>query len=328
LRAGRARDARRWLDEALALARSLGHDRALRLALGDRAWLHLMQAELERAQAAFEELASIVPGAATAAAVLSHLGETVAKRGQPRAALEIYARADRVRQRIDPGAPSLHGWFWRELGQIARARELDALAVADLRERSQPALLAQLLSSLATSACRQGDGAAAREALREAEPLLSDVHRTCSWQMGSIWSAQCELASSAGDVLELAGIASRWQTSARARGDADGMKQSSRWLALGAAQIGDVHEAKNQLSTALEATETHPSPLVDWRAHALLARLAARVGDAQTEARARVSARRAIEGIAGGIDGADDRRCFERLAERELDASAPSALVT
>jgi DNA-binding winged helix-turn-helix (wHTH) protein/tetratricopeptide (TPR) repeat protein len=326
LLAGRAQAARRWLDEALVLARSLGHERALRLALGDRAWLHLMQSELERAQLAYEELASITPAAATAAGALSQLGDTLARRGQPRAALEIYARADLLRRRIEPGAPSLHGWLWRELGQPGRARELDARAVARLRERSEPALLARLLSSLATSACREGDENGAREALRDAAPLLTGAQQSCSWRMGSLWSAQCELAASVGDMAELLAIARRWLRSARARDDADGLKQASRWLAIGEARAGDVQQAKHQLSTAIEVAKTHPSPLVDWRVHALLAQLASRTGDIETEVQARMNARRLIAGVARAIEGADERRCFEGWGERELAASAPGEL--
>jgi tetratricopeptide (TPR) repeat protein len=324
LLAGRAHAARRWLDEALALARSLGHDRAVRLALGERAWLHLMQAELERAQVAYEELASITPAAATAAGALSHLGDTLARRGQPRAALDIYARADLLRRRIEPGAPSLHGWLWRELGQPRRARELDARAVASLRERCEPALLARLLSSLATSACREGDRDGARQALRDAEPLSSGAHQSCSWRMGSIWSAQCELAASVGDVAGLVAIARRWLRSARERDDADGVKQSRQWLAIGKAKTGELQEAKHQLSMAIEVVTTHPSPLVDWRVHALLAQLAERTGDVETAAQARVNARLLIAGIARGIECAEERRYFEQFGERVLGASAPS----
>jgi tetratricopeptide (TPR) repeat protein len=321
LHAGHAEQARRRLDEALRLARALDHERALRVALAQRAWLHRMQAELERAQAAYEELYRRVPDASSAAGVLSELGATLAGRGQPSAALDAYARADRFRQRIAPGYPSLHGWLLRELGQLERAHELDAFAVASLRATADRWLLARLLSSLASTSCRQGDGAAAGEQLRDAEALVADDRRDCSWRMGPLWSARCELSATAGDAATLQRTARRWLRSARVRGDAEGMKRACRWLALGLARAGDVQHAVEQLAPGLDAAGARPVPLVDWRCQALLGQLALRAGDAALAARAHGLAQTSINAIARGLDDAVDRRCFEQMALDELGSS-------
>jgi DNA-binding winged helix-turn-helix (wHTH) protein/tetratricopeptide (TPR) repeat protein len=318
LHTGRAEQARRRLDEALRLARALDHERALRVALGQRAWLHRMQGELERAQLAYEELYRRVPDASSAAGVLSELGATLAGRGQPSAALDSYARADRFRQRIAPGYPSLHGWLLGELGQLDRARELDAFAVASLRAKADRWLLARLLSSLAITSCRQGDRAAAHEELREAQALVADAASDCSWRMGPLWSAQCELSANAGDATTLQRTARRWLRSARIRADAEGMKRARRWLALGLAWAGDVQRAVEQLAPGLDATGALPVPLVDWRCQALLHQLALRAGDAALAARAHDLAQTSIDAIARGLDDGAERRCFEQMALGEL----------
>lgn len=173
LRAGRAEQARRELDAAIALARHLDHRRALRVALASRAWLHRMQAELEPARGACDELWRWVPDARSAAEVLSELGATLAAGGQAGAALDAYRRADAVRQRIAPGFPSLHGALLRELGQLEAAGDLDRAALAHLRGRGDRGLLGRLASSLAITSCRGGDRAAARELLQEAQALLA-----------------------------------------------------------------------------------------------------------------------------------------------------------
>jgi DNA-binding winged helix-turn-helix (wHTH) protein/tetratricopeptide (TPR) repeat protein len=318
LHTGRAERARRRLDEALRLARALDHERALRVALGRRAWLHRMQGELERAQLAYEELYRRVPDASSAAGVLSELGTTLAGRGQPSAALDAYARADGFRQRIAPGHPSLHGWLLGELGQLDRARELDAFAVANLRAQADRWLLVRLLSSLAITSCRQGDRAAACEQLREAQALVADDARDCSWRRGPLWSAQCELSANAGDAAMLQRTARRWLRSARVRADAEGMKRARRWLALGLAQAGDVQSAVEQLAPGLDATGALPVPLVDWRCRALLHQLALRAGDVGLAARAHGLAKATINIITRGIDDRADRRCFEQMALAEL----------
>jgi DNA-binding winged helix-turn-helix (wHTH) protein/tetratricopeptide (TPR) repeat protein len=318
LHTGRAEQARRRLDEALRLARALDHERALRVALGQRAWLHRMQAELETAQAAYEELYRRVPDASSAAGVLSELGATLAGRAQPSEALDAYARADRFRQRIIPGYPSLHGWLLRELGQLDRARELDAFAVASLRAKADRWLLARLLSSLAITSCRRGDRAAAHDQLRDAQALVADDPRDCSWRLGQLWSAQCELSANDGDTAALQRTARRWLRSARVRADAEGMKRAHHWLALGMARAGHVRRAVEQLAPALAATDALALPLVDWRCQALLHQLALRAGDAGLAARAHDLAQRSIDIIARGLDDGADRRCFRRMALGEL----------
>jgi tetratricopeptide (TPR) repeat protein len=318
LHAGRAEQARRRLDEALRLARALDHERALRVALGQRAWLHRMQAELETAQAAYEELYRRVPDASSAAGVLSELGATLAGRGQPSAALDAYARADRFRQRIIPGYPSLHGWLLRELGQLDRARELDAFAVASLRGQADRWLLSRLLSSLAITSCRRGDRAAADEQLRDAQALVADDPRDGSWRLGPLWSAHCELSANVGDAAALQRTARRWLRSARVRADAEGMKRAHRWIALGLAAAGHVQRAVEQLAPALDAGGALAMPLVDWRCQALLHQLALRAGDAGLAARAHSRAQASIDIVARGLDDDADRRCFLHMALGEL----------
>lgn len=318
LHAGHAEQARSQLDEALRLARALDHERALLVALGQRAWLHRMQAELERAQAAYEELYRRVPDASSAAGVLSGLGATLAGRGQPSAALDAYARADRYRQRISPGYPSLHGWLLGELGQLERARELDTLAVTGLRGEADRWLLVGLLSSLASTSCRQGDRAKASELLGDADALVADGPRDGSWRMGPLWSARCELALLDGDAATLACVAQTWLGSAQSLGDAAGMKHACRWLALGLARAGDTQRALEQLACGLNAASAWPVPLVDWRCQSLLSELARRAGDAALASRAHDRAQTTIDAIAGGLDDVADRRRFEQMALGEL----------
>jgi len=321
LHAGRAEQARQELDAAVALARQLDHERALRVALASRARLHRMQAEHERARGAYEELWSRVPDASSAAEVLSELGATLAAAGRAGAALDAYRRADGLRQRISPGFPSLHGALLRELGQLEAARELDRTALSYLRGKAERQLLGRLASSLAVTSCRQGDRAAAEELLSEAEALLAAERDDCSWRSGPLWGARCEVAAAAGDGVRLLREARRWLRSARARADAEGMKRAGHWLAVAFARWGDTRRAFEQLRLALDATRAHAVPLVDWRCQALLGQIAERLGDAPAAARARREAQHAVEDIAHSLDDASARSGFEHMAARELGAS-------
>jgi hypothetical protein len=149
--------------------------------------------------------------------------------------------------------------------------------------------------------------------------------RDCSWRMGPLWSARCELSATAGDAATLQQTARRWLRSARVRADAEGMKRACRWLALGLARAGDVQHAVEQLAPGLDAAGALPVPLVDWRCQAALRQLALLAGDAALAARARDLAQTSIDAIARGLDDAVDRCCFEQMALGELDAQLAPA---
>jgi DNA-binding winged helix-turn-helix (wHTH) protein/tetratricopeptide (TPR) repeat protein len=322
---GQAAEARRFLDEAISIARLLDHERALRLALGKRAWLDLMQGKLERARQGFEEFTTRVPDAGTAVSALAFLGEVLGKLGRPAAAAAVYGQADRLRQRMEPGFPALHGWLSRELGQLEAARELDAEAAMRLGSLDQRVLLARVLASLASTLCRQGALEPARQKLEQAEGLVAAEHRGCSWRMGGLWMARCELLAAEAHWEPLSQAARDWRASAQVRGDAEGVSVACRWLAHACFRNGDFRQAGEHVQAALEATRAHPIPLSDWRAHALFAQIAAAVGDAEGAAAAGRDARHTLGAIARELDPAE-RSHLERLESRELGELSPSGI--
>lgn len=318
LAAGRATDARVYLDEAISSSRRLAHGRALHHALGSRAWLDLMQGALERARVGYAEFLTLAPDASSAAQALSALGEAHAKLGQAGAALRFHEDADRLRQRIQPGFPSLHAGLWRELGQLDRARELDEAARSRLSAPEQRPLLASVLASLASTLCRQAELVAARAHVDAAESLMAIEQRQCSWRMRAIWSARCELHATQGELQRVQQLAAVWQRSALERGDAEGASVAARWRSVGFLQGGDAESARDCIDAALDATRATPMPLIDWRTHALLARVEQERGDLEAAAAARRSARQLIEAIARQLDEPERGR-FEALGESELD---------
>ncbi len=294
----RWQDARSFLDQAIELARSIEHVRALRLALAERARLHLMHAELGLARLAYEELLSLVPEAKSAVLALTALGETLAKQGDPGAALASYARAERLHQRMQRAFPAVHGWLLRELGQYEAARQLDEAAVSALRGHDDKRLLARLLSSLARTSVERGDLTEARRLLSEAEGLMANEDAGCSVGMGPLWSARCELWQAQAAWPELRQSAGLWLDAARAQADAEGVSAACRWLSRCSAADGDWRGARAHLALALDTSKSHPIALTDWRSYALLEEIEQRLGDVEGAAAARLEARRQLDAIA------------------------------
>jgi tetratricopeptide (TPR) repeat protein len=318
---GHAPDARALIDQALELARSVGHERAERMALELRARLHAQQGELAAAQQAYELLLTRVPAAETAGAALVSLGEVRARRGLVGSALEAYGQAAQVRQRIRPGYPAVHGWLLRELGRPAAARQLDEAALRPLGDLGQTAALSRVLSSLAITTCRQGQLAAAQQHLRDAEALVPNAHGSCSWRRGHLWSARCELLLAQGDSAALLQTADTWLHSARARGDVEGVSQACRYQSHALFRVGEPRRARELAEAARDATGVHPLPFSDYRACALLARLSEHAGDGEGAAAARREARAHVQVIARELADDSERRQLERLVEQELQAS-------
>jgi len=315
LAVGRARQARAALDEAVALSRAIEHERALRVALAQRAQLYLLQGQLARAQAAFEELLARVPDARGAADTLTQLGDVHAERGEPALALRSHASADVLRQRSLPGYPALHGWLLRELGQLDVARRLDETAVERLEPTAPAALVSRLHASLASTACRQGDLPAARRHVAAAEALVPAAHRDCSFRMGRIWAARSELLAAEGAWEVSTELGRGWLVSARARADAGGVRAARRCLALAFLSAGEPRRALRQVRQALAAAAAHPLPLSDWRSHALEAHIALHLGDGSAARSARQLVSDKLGALARRLDGSGEHLCVAQLGE-------------
>jgi hypothetical protein len=101
--------------------------------------------------------------------------------------------------------------------------------------------------------------------------------------------------------------------SARARADGAGMSGARRWLARAAAHAADWRRARVHVAAALASARARPLPLSDWHSYALHAHVCLRLGDSEAAAaQYHLEALRGLESIAGQLEGAEARCCFER----------------
>ena len=297
LAVGRLSEARPHLEEAIAVARACEHERGLCMALRYRAALHLMQAELREAAAAYEECLLRVTEVRSAAEALWGLAETHAKQGQLSAAVATYQRAEQLMQRLRPGFPALYGWLLCELGQHKLAYQSDAAALTYLTRQDDRPLRARLLAQLAHAASLSGEQVLASQHLDEAQSLIPGEQQ-CPARLHPMYVARCELLYRAGQLEPLGDVAMSWWARAEAQHDREGIRCARRWLARIAMECRNWSAARSHVEAAIGLSKTHPLPLADWRSQALLGEIADRASDEPTAQLAHARARRQRDALA------------------------------
>jgi DNA-binding winged helix-turn-helix (wHTH) protein len=321
LASGDLGDAQTALDACIELSRRLGHDRALLLALAERARLHALQCELPQAEAAYRETLELARTSAGVAEYTLALADLAARQGELSRALELHGQLSELVRSVCPDGASFAGWIHRELGDLAGAAELDAGALRALRPFfGRIELVSRLSCQLAVSQTHLGELDAAASTLEDAERQLAAQPKERSWLQGALWHAQAELALARADLTRAEALAQRSSSLARTQRAREQAAESEALLARCAVKRANLAHARAHAEAALELLGGSATPLSAWKAQALLARIAGHAGDRARAREAWERARELADGLALRLSSAPLRASFQREVARCLEA--------
>jgi tetratricopeptide (TPR) repeat protein len=317
---GRLGEACTMLDAVVADARASGSLAALQLGLIYRGFVHYWHGEFQAAEARMAEALVLCEERGDGFAALSarmFLGASRVNLGRMSEALAdlehalvfAHRNGDRFWQ---PRLVSQMGWVHRELGSVARARELDERALALARESPSPwAPEVDALLNLCVDGVRAGDPEGAAAVLA----TLDDGTARSAWLR---WMNDLRLETAATEHHA-------------ARGSLDLALERASRLSLVAAQVGarnyactaarltaevrlagrgDLRVAAARLELALAALDPFPAPLETWKSRRVLGLLRRELGDSAAASEAFRAAAADVDAIARGTDDAPLREGF------------------
>jgi serine/threonine protein kinase/tetratricopeptide (TPR) repeat protein len=317
---GKIEDAQCLYDESIPAARTLGHTPALLQSLTYRGAAHFLRSEYGQAVAAQSEameLASQSRNGFYLALSRTFLGFSLANQGRISEALDCLNDALALGRRNEnrivlARAPNGIGWIHREIGALGTAIEYDEACVETARAVAATDAEANALINLVYDYMMAGQPARAAEVMQSVDALY-DRERWFRWRFYEVrqqaasaeyWLAARRLDRAEEHARTLLVNAQRYCVPKY-------VSIAHRILGDVAAFLGDVNTAEEQLINSLKPLESHPAPLVEWRAHAALGRLLQQTG--RRPAAAREAFGRAAEGIqrlAGSITDSELRSTF------------------
>lgn len=323
------------LDEVLAGARAGKHTHAAMISAFWRGIIHHFRTEYERALALATEARDLPLGRRDAFSTVGGdwiMGLALGNLGRMSAALVSLERAlDRCRRNGDIffEARILNsiGWIHRELGDHARALELDQQSVEVARRSKNLEAEADSLINVALGQTEAGRADAAHEACAAVEAIFQrgDWMR---WRYAlRLCVARAEGALAAGDRQEAARSAAALLEQAERHKAAKYVALARFLLARAALGAGDLPQAAQEGTLALGALSDRPCVLVSWRALALLGEVSTRLGDDEAARSAFMRSSEQVRFIATGVtDEKLPRRSWRRRA-RARRSSAPDRSV-
>jgi tetratricopeptide (TPR) repeat protein len=333
---GRFDEAVAMLDGAIASARR--HDRpvALQMALAYRGLVHYWQTEYAAAEALSLESEGLARRRGDGFYVLGagmFKGLARGYQGRISEALDDFQDAIALARRNDdrywlPRLAGHVGWIHRELGALARARELDAEAVRIARERPIWGPEADVLLNLCIDEVRDGHPERASAVLAELEAKAEETAWLQWLSRLRVTAAVAEHWAARGDHARALSLIDRLAALARSLGARDYACTAER-IRAGAALAGafPMDAAEAGLAGALAELRRRPAPLEGWKSARILACLRRRLGDEEGAREALGESARAVRTIAAGVRDEGLRACFlgqEAVAE-VLAAESPRA---
>ncbi len=298
------------LDEAIPLARSLGHSPALVPALTYRGVLHFFQTEYDMAEKLLQEgsrLASEARDGLHLTHCLFFLGVTQANQGRISEALATIGEATEMSRRNGNRVtlaklPNSAGWIYRELGDLDQSLEHDRESADSSHELRVLEAETNALINLAQDYMGRGDPDKTLSALQQVEAICGrDPWH--AWRFYGIrfqaaaaeywlWQGQLERAAEHAGRL----LANATQHQARKY-----MAEAHLIRAEIAARTGELPASEKEIEAGIETLRNYPAPLIAWKLHGALGRLRARDGRPEPAREAFAEAARIVQQIAASV---------------------------
>lgn len=315
---GELAEAKPMLDEIIDKARGLGHQTVLLTGLAWRGILHFFQTEYLRAEDVLLEAQDLARELRDSFLLLESyfvLGMTRGNQGRMSESLATFHEGLEMAERYGdqfwaPRIPNCIGWVYRELHDFGRAIEYDRRGLDVGRRANVLEAQANSLINLGIDHGRAGAGEKTPSMFREVENIFQrDEWFRWRYQI-RLLAGKCEHRLSRGDLDKAEGHARRLLESATHYEARKYIAVAHKFLAEIALARGDAATAVAEINDALDQLESHPVPIVAWKAYALLGRLRAPAGDADGAGEAFARAAINIEKIAGGVRVAELRDGF------------------
>ncbi|HKS27486.1 MAG TPA: AAA family ATPase, partial [Pyrinomonadaceae bacterium] len=328
--------ARPMLDQIIEGARRLKHQSILLSSLAWRGLLHFFQTEYAEAEEMLKEAQALAKELRDSFLLLETyfvLGMVRGNMGRMTEALETFREGLELSDRYEdqfwgPRMPNCVGWIYRELQDFERAIEHDERGLRVGREINVLEAQANSLINLGIDRGRAGlESESTMDAFREVEAIFQK-DSWFRWRYSiRLQAGKSEHALAAGDTDAAEEHARRLLEVATQYGARKYKAVAHKLLSEVSDARGDVAAAEAELSSALAELETHPVPVVAWKAHAALGSLLARKGDAQGAAEAFARAVEIVKAIADGVKDEEQRALFmsSNAIRKLLESDAGSA---
>jgi DNA-binding winged helix-turn-helix (wHTH) protein/tetratricopeptide (TPR) repeat protein len=308
------------LEESTALSRSLGHTRAFYLALSDRARIHQLVSEFERAELAWTECLDLTFEASGRIMCLRGLGLARTQLGRISSALSAFQEAREIAEQTgqDDHRQSLCnavGAVYLELGDWSSAAPHFEQGVELARKHDLVRDELRSWIDLARSQCGLGDLAAAKSSLQRVEELERKAAARHSPPRAErrvlplLW-AKAEYCERARELPQAEVHAQALLLEATRVSSPRYMAIARHLLGYIRLDAGQFEAAQRELEAGLDALGPRTAPLVRWKLLASLGAVRRRTGAPRLSAEAYREAQEIIEQIAHEIEDAKARAAW------------------
>ncbi|MDQ1590385.1 MAG: eukaryotic-like serine/threonine-protein kinase [Pyrinomonadaceae bacterium] len=315
---GELAEAKTMLDEIIADARTLDHQKVLLTGLAWRGILYFFQTDYVAAEVMLKEAQALARELRDGFLLLESyfvLGMVRGNQGRLSEALATFDEALEIARRNgeqfwSPRIPNCIGWVYREMQDFARAREYNSRGLEVGRKANVLEAQANSLINLGIDQRHAGESDQTVKSFRE----VKDIFRRDAWfrwrYQIRLQAGQCEHLIAVGELDEaheraraLLEIATRYEAHKY-------IAVAHRLLARIAAGRGDDAEAEVELRESLAGLAAHPVPVEAWKTYADMGRLRQRAGDAAGAHEAFAQAAAVVNLIAAGIHDEQQRTTF------------------
>jgi len=323
---GELKEAKKLLDEVVALSRKLNHKPSLLSGLTWRACLHFFQSEYALAVEMTAEalrLASELRDGFLMLTSLFFLGLSQGNQGKMSASLATLSEAlDKARRNGDlfwhPRFPNCIGWIYRELFDFESARKYNEEGIEISRHHHVLEAEANSLINLGIDCTQAGESEKTAAAFHQ----VKDIFERDAWFRWR-YNIRLEAATAEhwlrqGDLDKAREHIGRLMATATEHEVHKYIAVAHDLMARVCVAAGDLVEAEKEFDAALAELEDYPAPLVAWKVHAGRARLKAQTGDDAEAQAASTRASEIVNSIAANVVDEKLRHTFLTATQQVL----------
>lgn len=320
---GELKDAKRLLDDVIAISRKLNHKPALLSGLTWRACLHFFQTEYSLAIDTTKEslkLASELRDGFLMLTSLFFAGLSQGNQGKMSASLATLKEAlDKARRNGDlfwhPRFPNCIGWIYRELYDFESARKYNEEGIDISRTHHVLEAEANSLINRGIDCTFAGDSDCTASAFHE----VKDIFERDAWFRWRynirLQAAMAEHWLHVGDIEKAREHVEKLRATATEHEVHKYIAVSHNLMARVCIATGDLTAADENFDRALAELDHYPAPLVTWKVHAGRAKLKHQLGQIEEANNSSARATEIVNYIASNVND-------EHLRKRFLDATA------
>jgi serine/threonine protein kinase/tetratricopeptide (TPR) repeat protein len=315
---GELKEAKRLLDEVVAMSRKLNHKPGLLSGLTWRACLHFFQSEyalaIDMTRDSLKLAAELRDGFLMLTSMF-FLGLSQGNQGKMSASLATLNEAlDKARRNGDlfwhPRFPNWIGWIYRELFDFESARKYNDEGIEISRRHQVLEAEANSLINRGIDCIRVGDSDCSVAAFHE----VKDIFERDAWfrwrYIIRFEAAMAEHCLRVGELVKAREHVNRLLANATEHEVHKYIAVAHNLLARICVAEGDLTAAAPEFDAALAELNDYPAPLVAWKVHAARAKLKSQMGETGEAQQASARAQEIVNYIASNVTDEALRKQF------------------